>query len=86
MVNNLETIELSPQTDAAIDSPLLQRYSVLDHDKNAKKSIEDLLTLSLDELLSRATEGQPPNKRLTEILLKILRYTRYTKVSSCLSM
>lgn len=85
-VDNIEIIKLSPQIVSAIDDPLLQRYISLNLDTNATICTEEWLASSFEEQLSRVIERQPSSRKLSDLLLKFLSYTRFTKVSVSLSI
>lgn len=85
-VDNIEKIKLSPQIVSAIDDPLLQRYISLNLDTNATICTEEWLASSFEEQLSRVIERQPSSRKLSDLLLKLLSYTRFTKVSVSLSI
>lgn len=75
LIENLESIYISPHMVSAIDDPLLQRYVGLDLSDEIKIQIDEWLSSFFDKQLQKIDE-----KKLAEVLLKVLSYTRYTKV------
>lgn len=73
LIDNLESIYISPQIVSAIDEPLLQRYVGLDLSDEVK--IDEWLSSFFDKQLQKMDQ-----KKLANVLLKVLSYTRYTKV------
>lgn len=79
-VNNLEMINISTQMVSAIDEALLQWSRLLGIDKRATKSTEAWLTSTFEEQLSKITEGQPNNRKLSDLFHKVLHFTCRVKV------
>lgn len=75
LIDNLESIYISPQIVSAIDEPLLQRYVGLDLSDEVKIQTDEWLSSFFDKQLQKMDE-----KKLANVLLKVLSYTRYTKV------
>lgn len=75
LIDNLESIYISPRIVSAIDEPLLQRYIGLDLSDEVKIQIDEWLSSFFDKHLQKRDE-----KKLANVLLKVLSYTRYTKV------
>lgn len=75
LIDNLESIYISPRIVSAIDEPLLQRYIGLDLSDEVKIQIDEWLSSFFDKHLQKRGE-----KKLANVLLKVLSYTRYTKV------
>lgn len=75
LIDNLESIYISPRIVSAIDEPLLQRYVGLDLSEEVKIQIDEWLSSLFDKHLQKRDE-----KKLANVLLKVLSYTRYTKV------
>ena len=81
LVENLENINLSPQSVIAIDDPLLQRYLELESNDEAKARTQEWLTSFRDEHLQKAEQNQVASRALTNGLQKLLSYTQHIKVS-----
>lgn len=75
LIDNLESIYISPRIVSAIDEPLLQRYIGLNLSDEVKIQIDEWLSSFFDKHLQKRDE-----KKLGNVLLKVLSYTRYTKV------
>lgn len=75
LIDNLESIYISPQIVSAMDEPLLQRYIGLDLSDEVKIQTDEWLSSFFDKQLQKIDE-----KKLANVLLKVLSYTRYTKV------
>lgn len=75
LIDNLESIYISPRIVSAIDDPLLQRYVGLDLSDEVKIQTDEWLSSFFDKQLQKTDE-----KKLADVLLKVLSYTRYTKV------
>lgn len=75
LIDNLESIYISPRIVSDIDEPLLQRYIGLDLSDEVKIQIDEWLSSFFDKHLQKRDE-----KKLANVLLKVLSYTRYTKV------
>lgn len=75
LIDNLESIYISPRIVSAIDEPLLQRYIGLDLSDEVKIQIDEWLSSFFDKNLQKRDE-----KKLANVLLKVLSYTQYTKV------
>ncbi len=75
LIDNLESIHISPQMVLALDDPLLQRYAELDSNDEVKTQTDEWLSSFFDQQLNNIEE-----KKLKDVLLKALSYTRYTKV------
>ncbi|MCJ1304140.1 hypothetical protein MMC08_006952 [Hypocenomyce scalaris] len=79
LVEKLDRIHLPNQMIAALDDPLLQKYIGLRPSIAVTKRMDRWLDMFLDEQLHAAEDGREANKALSEILGKILSYTRFTK-------
>jgi len=79
-VGRLERIELPNQVISALSDSLFQKYLFLKPSETASKRLNQWLSTFFDEELHLLSHGQYPNKRLSEMLEKLLNYTRYTKV------
>lgn len=75
LIDNLESIYISPHIVSAIDDPLLHLYVGLDSSDEIKIQIDEWLSSFFDKQLQKKDE-----KKLADVLLKVLSYTRYTKV------
>lgn len=75
LIDNLERTYISPHIVSAIDDPLLQRYVGLDLNDEIKIQIDEWLSSFFDKQLQKINE-----KKLADVLLKVLSYTQYTKV------
>lgn len=80
-VEKFERIELPSQMVAALNDPLLQKYTVLRDQKGHQRRIDDWLSLFFDAQLQAMADGEHHLKDLQEVLSGVLSYTRYTKVS-----
>ncbi len=79
-VGRLERIELPNQLISALGDPLLQKYLMLNPSETAAKRLNQWLSTFFDEELQSVLEGQKESRRLSDMLEKLLSYTRYTKV------
>ena len=79
-VEKLDQIEPPSQLIAALDDPLLRIYVVTKQDEAAWRRLDSWLTLFLDSKLQAEAHGQGSTEDLRDVLTKLLKYTKYTKV------
>lgn len=65
---------------AALDDPLLQKYIGLRPSSAVTKRMDQWLELFFDEQLEAINDSDGTGKVLSELLVKIVDYTRFTKV------
>lgn len=65
---------------AALDDPLLQKYIGLRPSSAVTKRMDHWLELFFDEQLEAINDSDVSGKVLSELLVKIVDYTKFTKV------
>lgn len=65
---------------AALDDPLLQKYIGLRPSSAVTKRMDQWLELFFDEQLEAINDSDETRKVLSELLVKVVDYTRFTKV------
>ncbi len=80
LVQKLEKIELPNQMISALGDPLFQKYLMLNPSQTASRRLNQWLSTFFDEELQLLRQGQKQSKPLSDMLEKLLGYTRYTKV------
>lgn len=66
---------------AALDDPLLQKYIGLRPSSAVTRRMDQWLDMFFDEQLEAMSDNDNIKNILSELLEKILNYTRFTKVS-----
>lgn len=80
MIEKFDRINLPNQMIAALDDPLLQKYIGLRPSSAVTKRMDQWLELFFDEQLEAINDSDASGKVLSELLVKIVDYTRFTKV------
>ena len=65
---------------SALDDPLLQKYIFLRNDTTCRRRIDSWLSLFLDAQLAGEADGEQSSQADSDVLEKILNYTKYMKV------
>lgn len=80
MIEKFDRINLPNQMIAALDDPLLQKYIGLRPSSAVTKRMNQWLELFFDEQLEAINDSDETSKVLSELLVKLVDYTRFTKV------
>jgi centromere protein I len=78
-INKLDRLELPNQVIAVVNDPLLQKYLALKPSKIGTARVERWLEGFFDDELHQQQDPNSDGERLTEVLKKLLNFTRYMK-------
>ena len=82
LVNQLEDIQLSDMTAADLSDPVLQIYIMLTGQEASEDHTADLLNPILHQQMEKLASGQDISKASSQLLKSVVPYSRYTKVST----
>lgn len=80
-IEKFDRVELPSQMISVLDDPLLQKFASLRDSVIFQRRLDQWLILFLDSYLDPDFERDGSTRGLTEVLEKILSYSKYTKVA-----